>query len=106
LWGANDLGLSALFAATYPDRLTALVLSAVSASGDQTMTSERRAELLDAIENRWGDGTLIQLYAPSQVGNRAFEEWWARMQRSAVSPGMARQLIEMATQTDLRAVLP
>ena len=50
---------------------------------------------LDAIENNWGDGTLLSVFAPSQVGNRAFEEWWGRMQRSAVSPGMARQLMEM-----------
>ena len=47
----------------------------------------------------------MELYAPSQAGNPAFAEWWARMQRSAVSPGMARQLMEMIIQTDLRAVL-
>ena len=57
---------------------------------------------LDAIENSWGDGTLVSVFAPSQVGNRAFEEWWGRMQRSAVSPGMARQLIEMLSETDLQ----
>jgi class 3 adenylate cyclase len=106
IWGASDLGLSALFAATYPDRVTALVLSGVAANGADTITDEKRTHLLDAIENRWGDGTLLPLFAPSQVGNRVFEEWWARMQRSAVSPGMARRLIEMAAQTDLRAVLP
>ena len=33
LWGASDLGLSALFAATYPERVTALVLSSVSPQG-------------------------------------------------------------------------
>ena len=65
------------------------------------MNPELRVELLDAIENHWGEGTLLSLYAPSQVGNRAFEEWWGRMQRSAVSPGMARQLMDMISQTDL-----
>jgi class 3 adenylate cyclase len=106
LWGASDLGLSALFAATYPDRVTALVLSGVSPRGDATLTPEVREQFLDAIENQWGDGTLMSLYAPSQVGNRAFERWWGRMQRSAVSPGMARQLIGMILQTDLSQVLP
>ena len=48
----------------------------------------------------------MELWAPSQIGNRAFEEWSARMQRSAVSPGTARQLLDMLSQTDLRAVLP
>jgi class 3 adenylate cyclase len=106
LWGASDLGLSALFAATYPDRVSALVLSSVSPKGVTTVTPELRDMYLDAIENHWGEGTLLSVFAPSQVGNRAFEEWWGRMQRSAVSPGMARQLVEMLSQTDLSAVLP
>ena len=70
------------------------------------MKPELESQLLDAIENHWGEGTLLSLYAPSQVGNRSFEEWWGRLQRSAVSPGMARQLMEMIAQTDLTAVLP
>jgi class 3 adenylate cyclase len=106
LWGASDLGLSALFAATHPDRLTALVLSGVASHGSASMTPEIKALLNDAIESRWGDGTLLSVFAPSQIGNAAFEDWWGRMQRSALSPGMARQLIEMSAQTDLRAILP
>ncbi len=106
LYGANDLGLCALYAATYPDQVSSLVLSGVAATGSRTMTPQVEALIADALENRWGDGTLLQLWAPSQIGNRAFEEWWARMQRSAVSPGMARQILEMIAQTDLRAVLP
>ena len=102
----TDLGLCALYAATYPDQVSSLVLSGVAATGSRTMTPQTEALIADALENSWGDGTLIQLWAPSQIGNRAFEEWWARMQRSAVSPGMARQLLEMISQTDLRAVLP
>jgi class 3 adenylate cyclase/pimeloyl-ACP methyl ester carboxylesterase len=106
LYGANDLGLCALYAATYPDQVSSLVLSGVAATGTRTMTPQVEALIADALENSWGDGTLMQLWAPSQIGNRAFEEWWARMQRSAVSPGMARQILEMIAQTDLRAVLP
>jgi pimeloyl-ACP methyl ester carboxylesterase len=106
VWGASDLGLSALFAATYPERVTSLVLSSVSPRGASSMASELRTQFLDAIENHWGEGTLLSIFAPSQVGNRAFEGWWGRMQRSAASPGMARQLMEMISQTDLTAVLP
>jgi class 3 adenylate cyclase len=106
LFGASDLGLSALYAATYPDRVTALVLAGVAADGGKMISQGNRSLFLDAIENNWGDGTLMEVYAPSQAGNRVFADWWARMQRSAVSPGMARQLMEMITQTDLRAVLP
>ena len=106
LYGASDLGLCALYAASYPEQVTALALSGVAATGSRTITPEVQELLFDALENSWGDGTLMQLWAPSQAGNRAFEDWWARMQRSSVSPGMARQILEMIAQTDLRAVLP
>jgi class 3 adenylate cyclase len=106
LFGASDLGLCALYAATYPDQVTALVLSSVAPRGGATITPEVRERFLEAVEEHWGDGTLMPLWAPSQVGNRAFEDWWARMQRSAVSPSVARQLIDMISQIDLRAVLP
>jgi class 3 adenylate cyclase len=106
LYGASDLGLCALYAATYPERVAALVLSGVAPAGNMTLTPDIKHLLSEAIDHGWGDGTLIRLWAPSQVGNAAFERWWARMQRSAVSPGMARQLFEMISQTDLRGVLP
>jgi class 3 adenylate cyclase len=106
IWGASDLGLSALFAATNPERVTALLLSSVAPRGGSSLSPGVREQFLDAIENHWGDGTLMQVFAPSQIGNPAFEEWWGRMQRSAVSPGMARQLMDMIADTDLRGVLP
>jgi class 3 adenylate cyclase len=106
LWGAGDLGLSALFAATYPDRVTELVLSSVSPRGTTVIRPELKQMFLDAIENHWGDGTLLSIYAPSQVGNRNFEEWWGRMQRAAISPGMARRLMDMLAETDLTPILP
>jgi class 3 adenylate cyclase len=104
--GGSDLGLSALFTATYPDRVNALVLSGVAADGRHTLVGRTRKELLHAIDSNWGDGALVSLYAPSQLGNREFVEWWGRMQRSAVSPGMARKLMEMTARTNLEAVLP
>ncbi|HEY8626405.1 MAG TPA: adenylate/guanylate cyclase domain-containing protein [Solirubrobacteraceae bacterium] len=104
--GASDLGLSAMFAATYPDQVTALVLQGVAAEGQHTLGGEAHELMRAAIDGKWGDGTLVELYAPSQLGNRAFVDWWGRMQRSAVSPGMARQLMEMTAATRLRALLP
>jgi class 3 adenylate cyclase/alpha-beta hydrolase superfamily lysophospholipase len=103
--GGSDLGLSALFAATYPDQVTGLVLSGVAADGHGGLDGSREV-LLDAVERRWGDGTLVSLFAPSQENNREFVEWWGRLQRSAVTPGMARKLMEMTAQTSLRDVLP
>jgi class 3 adenylate cyclase/pimeloyl-ACP methyl ester carboxylesterase len=104
--GGSDLGLSALFAATYPEQVTGLVLSGVAADGAHTLVGSSRRQMRDAIDNDWGNGTLVSLFAPSQVGNQEFVQWWGRLQRSAVSPGMARNLMEMNARTNLRAVLP
>ena len=105
--GGSDLGLSALYAATYPDAVTSLVLSGVAADGQHWLADPgREHQILDAIEDHWGDGTLVELFAPSKVRDRDFVEWWGRMQRSAVSPGMARKLMEMSVHTSLRDVLP
>ncbi|MGI8712810.1 MAG: alpha/beta fold hydrolase [Solirubrobacteraceae bacterium] len=104
--GGSDLGLSALFAATYPEQVTGLILSGVATDGAHTLLGGSRKEILSEIESTWGDGTLVSLYAPSQVDNPEFVDWWGRLQRSAVSPGMARKLVEMIAQTNLRDVLP
>lgn len=106
LFGASDAGLSALFAATYPDRVTALALCNVAASMGDVITPEIEERVLDAIENRYGQGDFMQIYAPSRVGDRSFEEWWQRFERSAASPGMARKLLELNLHSDVRAVLP
>ena len=53
-------GLSALFAATYPDRVTALVLSRRGGRRRRDDLAGAAASVfLDAIENNWGDGTLL-----------------------------------------------
>jgi class 3 adenylate cyclase len=106
LIGGSDLGLSAMFAATYPDQVAGLVLSGVAADGRDMIDPNAQGPMREAIESTWGDGALVSLYAPSQVANKQFVDWWGRMQRSALSPGMARRLMEMTARTNLRALLP
>jgi class 3 adenylate cyclase len=106
LFGAVDAGLCAMYAATYPDRVSTLVLVGVAPAGGLWLNDEVRAEVLDVVENHWGEGRLISMFAPSRVGDRAFEAWWTRFERASVSPGMARKLIDFQFRTDLRAVLP
>jgi class 3 adenylate cyclase/alpha-beta hydrolase superfamily lysophospholipase len=104
--GGGDLGLSALFAATYPEIVSSLILSGVAADGHHWLDGTARADVLEAISASWGDGALVSLYAPSKAADPDFVEWWGRLQRSALSPGMARRLMQMSMQTNLRDVLP
>jgi class 3 adenylate cyclase/alpha-beta hydrolase superfamily lysophospholipase len=104
--GGGDLGLSALFTATYPEMVTSLILAGVAADGHHWLDGTARADVLEAISASWGDGALVSLYAPSKAGDPDFVQWWGRLQRSALSPGMARRLMQMSMQTNLRDVLP
>jgi class 3 adenylate cyclase len=106
LLGGTDAGLTAMYAATYPDEVTSLVLAGVSPSPAPWLTPERIEELLDIIENAWGEGRLLAMFAPSMIGDRHFEDWWARYERASVTPSMARKLIELNLHVDLRSVLP
>lgn len=94
LLGATDLGLCAMFAATFPERVTALVLSGATAAGAAGVNPGYIPAMLDAIEADWGQGQLVPFVAPSQIGNPDFEAWFARYERASCSPAMARQLIE------------
>ena len=104
--GGGDLGLSALFTASNPDLVSSLVLSGVAADGRHWLDSSARADVLEAIQASWGDGALVSLYAPSKASDPDFVQWWGRLQRSSLSPGMARRLMQMSMQTNLRDVLP
>lgn len=106
IMGTVDAGLSAMYAATHPERVRSLVLLGISSGGSAWLSEERRRYFLDVIENHWGEGMLMPLFAPSQVGNPRFEAWWARFERASVSASMARKLVAMSMQIDLRGVLP
>ena len=105
LLGAGDAGLCAMYAATHPDQITALVLIGVAPTGGAVLTEDRQREFLDIIENHWGEGRMLAMFAPSRLGDRRFEEWWTRFERASTSPAMARKLIEFNLQTDLRGIL-
>jgi class 3 adenylate cyclase len=103
---AVEAGAGAMYAASRPDRVSALVLIGVAVSGGVVLDEERREAMLDLVENHWGEGRFAALFAPSRAADPAFLEWWARFERSCVSPSMARKLIELNVRADLSGVLP
>jgi len=104
--------MSILFAATYPDRVTHLVLAGTTArflvddGYPHGETPEFLAEMVEQIEERWGDGALLEMFAPSLAKDPRAIQWWGKFQRRAASPGMARAVIEMLAEIDVRAILP
>lgn len=113
LFGHSEGGsVSALFAATYPERTLALITFGVFAkrrySEDYPWapTDEARQEVYDMIENDWGSGemNLVSL-APSMAEDKEFMDWLARYFRSGASPSAALALTKMNTDVDIIDIL-
>jgi class 3 adenylate cyclase/pimeloyl-ACP methyl ester carboxylesterase len=113
LFGLSEGGpMSILFAATYPQRVTHLVLAGTMARflADEDYpyggTPEVLRHMVEQIEEHWGDAALLRTFAPGLAKDPRAVNWWGKFQRRAASPGMARALIEMLAEIDVRPVLP
>ncbi len=104
--------MCALFAATYPDRVTALVLVGCFAKRIRTVdypwapTSAEREETAQLVERAWPNALDLDTYAPSTIGDQPLQQRVLTYFRHCASPGAAAALLRMNLQIDVRAVLP
>ena len=113
LVGHYDSGAhSAMFAATYPERTSALIIVGGYAKGARDETYPFGPDpavtgmVAAAIHDEWGKGTTVPVIAPSMAGDRAFAEFWGRYERLSASPGAAASLFQMMAEMDIRDILP
>jgi class 3 adenylate cyclase len=109
---AEGGAMAAMYAASHPDRVRALVLYAPIARtlgapgyewpGDAAIRAERMRNMLE----HWGDGSYFELLAPSRAHDRGLREWFGRLQRHAMSPGTAEESFAVNESMDVRDVLP
>jgi pimeloyl-ACP methyl ester carboxylesterase len=100
-----------LFAATYPERTTALILIGAYArrswapDHEWAARPEESEAFLQEIARDWGGPVGLAARAPSEVDNEAFRRWWATYLRMSASPGAAEALTGMNNLIDVRHVL-
>jgi pimeloyl-ACP methyl ester carboxylesterase len=108
---SEGAALSALFAASHPERVTRLILY------DSVAVGAMVAEALDAsgVEqartvrgtiDRWGEGETMDWVAPSLGDSALQRRFWGMFERASMSPGMALSLWEVIAREDVRDVLP
>src|SRR5262249_55113763 len=104
--------LSLLFAATYPQRTSALVLYGSYARRQWApdhlwgRTEEQLEELLKLTAEKWGQGdNLARYFDPNRV-NADLKQLLGRFERAAASPGAALSLLRMNAEIDVRHLLP
>jgi class 3 adenylate cyclase len=104
--------MAALFAATHPDRTSALVLYATFARATWApdydfawKADERDAAMAECVE-RWGEGLVAGGVARSRMADPRFREWAGRLERLAASPGTIARIFDLIGEFDVRDVLP
>jgi pimeloyl-ACP methyl ester carboxylesterase/DNA-binding winged helix-turn-helix (wHTH) protein len=109
---SEGAAMSALFAATWPEKTDGLVMIGPYAKRirDRTYpwgpTEAERECFLDEIRESWGGPVGLEERAPSMAADPDFRRWWAAYLRMAASPGAAVALTRMNSQADIRSVLP
>ena len=116
LFGHSEGGnMCVLFAATYPERTSALItLGCFAKRRDPdddypwAPTAENREESVEDVEQNWGRlrPEDVEYYAPSRVGDEQFVRNLERYLRRAASPGAGAALLRMNSYIDVREVLP
>ena len=113
LLGGSEAGpITALFAATYPERVSALIL--INAMVKWTSTddfpwgySPEQTQLQrDYVEQNWGSGWAGEgWFAPSLSGNRRARDWVAKVERLTATPTAMATFLAMNALIDVRPVL-
>jgi pimeloyl-ACP methyl ester carboxylesterase len=114
LFGVSEgVSMSILFAATYPDRCQALVcwggMARSTWAEDYPWASPAEALIQSGIElvgPHWGEGSILEIAAPSHADDPEALKFWSRLERSSVTPGMLGGLVQMFLDIDVRDVVP
>ena len=109
-WG-EGAGIAAMFAATHPQRVIALVLGSLAVKvteGPRPFVAdpEMMQQLSAAVESGWGQASLVPFLAPSRADDTRFLSWYRRWERLSSTPSAAAATLRWAMASDLGPVLP
>lgn len=110
VYGWSEGGQMCLkFAASYPERVSSLVLYATYASlkaPPWSVSRENFARFLKTLEAHWGEGVLVGINAPSRAKDKAFLQWCGRLERAVASPSAILALNRANYEIDVSDLLP
>jgi class 3 adenylate cyclase len=113
---ATDVGgmLGVLFAATYPERVSHLILidaysRVLQGEGyDVGVPPEYAERFHGLLEGGWGDPDArgwIDVLAPGAAADQRFRSWFSRLERFSGTPALAGAMSRVCAAWDLRPVL-
>jgi class 3 adenylate cyclase len=103
--------MAMVFAATFPDRVSGLVLANTYArmarAADYPFGPP--ADIYDRFvrdqDVRWGTGGRLELFAPDLATDDGARQRWGRWERLSASPGTAQAMARFNFAVDVRAIL-
>ncbi len=108
LCGMSEGGaIAAMFAATHPARVASLVLlGAATRCWLPPGVNADDPAVVAYVEEHFGDGSSLDLGAPSVAHDDRIRAWAGRAERLGMTPTTLLTLIKMNTSFDARSVLP
>ena len=113
LFGTTEAGANCvLFAATYPGRVSGLILYGTQAKWTRSedypwaLTRELWDVGFERMLENWGGPVNIEVYAPSRAHDAQLREWWAKALRTGSSPGAMKAVMQVMQDIDVRDILP
>jgi pimeloyl-ACP methyl ester carboxylesterase len=114
---SEGVPMTLLFAATYPERVTAVVSYGAASPRatwapdyPEAMPREQWLERIPLREREFGTRESVERavawLAPSHAGDEAYVDWWSRFERQSASPSAIGQLARMNMEIDIRHALP
>jgi class 3 adenylate cyclase len=94
--------MSALFAATYPDRVSSLILY----GGYVRRSDVNLDEVLQERVRLWGTGAMLKRAAPSLAADPDAVAQFAKFERLSASPGAVKSFTVLNWQIDVSSILP
>ena len=102
---SEGCALSALFAATYPELVSHLVLcGGFTRSADRAPPGEFEA-MIEHLLSNWGRGGMIHTVAPSHAILPENVAQFGKLERLAASPGAMRAIMHLNAEIDVAPIL-
>jgi class 3 adenylate cyclase len=68
-------------------------------------TDESFAQFLGYVDEAWGSGGSVAMFAPSRADDPAFQAWWGKTERLGASPAAVAAYMRMNRQIDISDIV-
>ncbi len=98
--------MSVLFAATYPDRVSHLILIGGFARAADRMSVDAWETRITQLVKNLGSGEMMKNVVPSQATDQNAVAQFAKFERLSSSPGAFKTILSLNRQIDVTSILP